>query len=285
MPTYDGTAVAVGTGLYCTRAQLRQRLLDMSSYTAATLSFAVTTNILSDTAKGLERFLTGQRILISGSTLNNGYFNIATGGVAAQIVTTEALATEVAGDTVTIADVTDVTDDETLDAAISACSRWIDGYTSRRFFATTETRYYWPWEVGACGVDDLLSITTLKTDADGDRVWEQTWTAGTDYTLYPSNAVANGQPYTKILVGRNGSYSFPLAVDAVQIIGSYGYCTTTPIMVQEACLIQCARLFKRKDAPFGIVGTPDLGQLRTITKIDPDIEALLAVYKRYGWRV
>ncbi len=46
-------------------------------------------------------------------------------------------------------------------------------------------------------------------------------------------------------------------------------------LVGEACFLQALRLFKRKDAPFGIMGSEALGQLRAITKLDPDVESLL----------
>lgn len=49
-----------------------------------------------------------------------------------------------------------------------------------------------------------------------------------------------------------------------------------PGPVELACLIQASRWFKRKDAPFGIAGSPELGsELRLLSKLDPDVEVLL----------
>jgi hypothetical protein len=55
-------------------------------------------------ASGLAIFLTGTTIKVSGSTSNDGIYTVATGGVAGEIVVTEALADESAGATVTVRD-------------------------------------------------------------------------------------------------------------------------------------------------------------------------------------
>jgi hypothetical protein len=49
--------------------------------------------------------------------------------------------------------------------------------------------------------------------------------------------------------------------------------------VRQATLIQATRLFKRKDAPFGVIGSAEMGQLQVVPTIDPDIKLLLAGYK------
>lgn len=64
---------------------------------AATISFASATKKIADSGTGLAFVKTGGLIKVSGSTSNDGYYTVATGGVAAEIVTTEALVTEAAG--------------------------------------------------------------------------------------------------------------------------------------------------------------------------------------------
>ncbi len=130
-------------------------------------------------------------------------------------------------------------------------------------------------------VDDLLSVTTLATDDDGGRTWATTW-ASTDYELVPSNAVVDGQPYTAIETSPNGTYWFPLINRGLKIAGSFGYATTTPAVIREACLIQAARIFKRKDSPFGVAGVGELGVMR-ISALDPDVKMLLHPMIRYGY--
>jgi hypothetical protein len=79
--------------------------VNMATYSAATISFTVTTNVITDTANGLGVFAggIGQQIDITGSTLNSDSFTVST--VAAgggSMVGEEALATEAAGATVVI---------------------------------------------------------------------------------------------------------------------------------------------------------------------------------------
>ena len=170
--------------------------------------------------------------------------------------------------------ITDSSDDTMLDAILAAVSRQIDQYTNRRFYATTETRFYTARRVSDVIIDDCLSITTLATDADGDRVYEKTWSA-TDFDLYPYNAT----PYTRVEATVNGAYFFPVNIaKGVKIIGSFGYSATVPEPVNRACLIQAARLYKRKDALFGVMGSAEMGQLLVIPKMDPDVKLLLSGY-------
>ena len=102
--------------------------------------------------------------------------------------------------------ITDATDDTILEVAIESVSRWIDDYCWRRFYKNTEdeTRYYTAPSSYYLHTDDIVSITTLKTDDDGDRTYETTW-ATTDYDLIPYNATVLGVPYTSIVVSPEGS--------------------------------------------------------------------------------
>lgn len=172
-------------------------------------------------------------------------------------------------------------DEMALEQILEGASRWIDKFCGRRFYAESETRYYTPQFSNLLEVDDLLSVTTLQTDEDGDRTYEITW-ASTDYDLFPYNAILDGQPYTMIRVTPEGDYSFPRVAKGVKIVGSFGYCTlpNLPADVREACLLQSERLYKRKDAPFGIAGPSELGQMRLIQELDPDVKQLLSAYVR-----
>ena len=112
---------------------------------------------------------------------------------------------------------------DNLETAIEAASRWIDEITGARFYASSETRYYTPQWSDLLYVDDLLSVTTLKTDDDWDGVYETTWTAS-DYILEPRNNALRGRPYRQIRVNVNGDTAFPRnVVDGVEIAGSFGY--------------------------------------------------------------
>lgn len=71
---------------------------------ATTIAFVSGTKKITDSGNGLAYFLNGDTIVISGTTggLNDGTFTIATGGVAGEIVTNEALTEQAAGPTVVI---------------------------------------------------------------------------------------------------------------------------------------------------------------------------------------
>ena len=176
-------------------------------------------------------------------------------------------------------------DDGLFEDLLSGACRAIDVWTGGRFYATTETRYFTPIDGYCLRVDDLLSIaTSLKTDEDGDRTYEVTWAAATDYFLEPVNAPLLLRPYTRIEVDSvNGDHRFPVGVRrGVQIIGSWGYCSATPAPVKEAALRLAGRLYKMKDSVLGFAGSAETGVIRL--QSDPDIQSLLWPYKR-AWGV
>lgn len=76
--------------------------IDGTVVTASTLAFVSATKKITDSANGLAVFKTGATIEVSGSTNNDGTYTIVTGGVAAEIVVSEALTDEGAGASVTI---------------------------------------------------------------------------------------------------------------------------------------------------------------------------------------
>ena len=172
--------------------------------------------------------------------------------------------------------ITGSTDDARLELAIEAASRAIDGECSRRFYASSLIIY--PIADRADSVmlpDDLLTITELATDDTGTRVYTA-W-AGSDYELEPETA-----PYRTIWVAPGSSKAFaPGERRRVKVTGTWGYCAlaSVPDAIERAALLLATRYFKRKDAPFGVLGTPELGFMR-VTARDPEIRALLNPYRR-----
>lgn len=165
-------------------------------------------------------------------------------------------------------------DDARLENAIEAASRAIDANTRRVFYATTATRYF---EAEASDYislpDDLLSITSLAVDA-GNRNY--VILAVSDYELEPG-----ATPYTSIHTAPGGTRDFPLGRRGIRIEGSWGYNATGsyPDAINQACLILAVRFFKRRDAAFGVIGTPELGYTRIASK-DPEVSMLLSPYRR-----
>lgn len=118
-------------------------------------------------------------------------------------------------------DITGTGDDTELLKVIRAASREIDKYTGRYFYVVSGTHYYdgvqSPWHVP----EDILAITTLKLDQDGDGTYESTLVATTDYHLLPYNE----WPKTTIKANPQGSYGTFAAgiVKGIQITGTFGY--------------------------------------------------------------
>lgn len=178
--------------------------------------------------------------------------------------------------------ITDTVDDTPLEAAITATSRMIDDYTGRFFYrnGTTESpvaRYYTPLDPWTMNMDDNYTITEVATDDNFNQTWDTVW-ATSDYMLEPVNNPQRGWPVNRMLA--IGRYVFPYYLpQSVRITGIWGW-ASTPAEVNMATLIQAARLFTRRQSPFGIAGSPDLGTVRLSAKLDADVETLLRPFKK-----
>ena len=172
----------------------------------------------------------------------------------------------------------DTADDTMLENIVEAVSRWIDAYTGRIFYTTgSETRVYTPTTPLLTITDDIASITSVKIDS-GSRAYGTTL-AATDYDTLPFNTTAKVTPIIGLQITPNGTQRFyPTISKSVQVVGTFGVpasCTWLE-QVREACEIQASRIYKRKDAPFGVIGTGALGQVSVVADLDADVKALLA---------
>jgi len=171
--------------------------------------------------------------------------------------------------------ITDNVDDTLLEMAIESASRAIDEYTNRNFYnAGTAVRYYTPSDSFNVTTDDLISLTTLQTMDDSDKVYDTTWDTD-DFQLEPLNGIADGitQPYTHIRA--IGDYTFlTLGGEAtIKVTGVWGW-NAVPIQVTQAAVIQSSRIYKRLASPLGII-SGELGSMRVGSRIDPDVAQLI----------
>ena len=175
--------------------------------------------------------------------------------------------------------ITDTVDDVLLELCIETASRSIDNLTERIFYRTTTTRIYTPRDNFNVEIDDLDSLTTLKTSTNIDGVFDQTWKA-TDLQLEPLNKIAGGIPSPYTLIRAVGDYWIPTGMEeaTVQVTGTFGW-ATIPKAIEQATLLQSARYFKRADSPMGVAGFDAMGVVR-LSRIDPDIATLLDPYVR-----
>jgi len=142
-----------------------------------------------------------------------------------------------------------------------------------------ETRVFAARDSFVCEIDDLRSLTTLKTAQDGDRVFDTTW-AEKDYQLEPLNGIVGGIPHPATLIRATDDYLFPMdgGEALVQVTGNWGW-DTVPTAITQATVILASRIYKRNDSPLGVAGFGDLGAIR-VSRIDPDVQMLIQPFMK-----
>lgn len=177
--------------------------------------------------------------------------------------------------------VADTADDAIIEAVIEAASRSIDRICNRVFYSSVaQVRYFDVHSGTKVFVDDLQSVTSVQTDRNLDRTFSNTVSAS-NYELGPLSNAAYGRPYTVIRMKPLASDTFDIGRDMLKITGTWGW-AAVPDAVNEACIMLSQRLYRRKDAPFGVTGGGDVGQSVAIRAVDPDIDSLLVGYKRFS---
>jgi hypothetical protein len=168
----------------------------------------------------------------------------------------------------------DTADDALIAVAISAASRAVDNHCNRQFgvVATPEERFYTPrydYERGAwmVDVDDFMTATAL--------VVEVAETAITEFVKLPRNAAAKGRPWTRLRLDDPPEVTPTGVEDEIGVTASWGW-TAVPAAAGFATRLQVSRWHARRDAPFGVAGSPDQGsELRLLARLDPDVAVSL----------
>lgn len=165
----------------------------------------------------------------------------------------------------------DSADDYWLGLGVSAASRAVDRATRRQFGrleVAAPRRYRLRWSYLACwpvaDIDDLMSTDQLTVDGVPVTVPE----------LYPLNAAADGVPWTQLAVA-TGTVG-----QVVTVSERWGW-LAIPDVIEQATAIQAGRFAKRRDALFGIAGSPDAGsEMRLLARLDPDVAVLVDTVRR-----
>lgn len=117
-------------------------------------------------------------------------------------------------------DVESTDDNVLLLDTIEDASRYLDEATGRRFYPRIDTLYYDHDEDYLLRLDDdLLSVTTLTTQNDGQTI------ASTGYYLMCGGSY-NAQPYTRIAIKRGSGYIFGWSdtpQKANKVVGVWGH--------------------------------------------------------------
>lgn len=169
-------------------------------------------------------------------------------------------------------------DDVDLALAATGASRAVDKHTRRQFgiLAAPAARTYAGWYDCERGlwvfdVDDFFGdLASLAIDG----------TTTTEYTREPLNAASEGMPYTRLTVDRYASVVpvTPLYLAVATV--AWGW-TAVPDTVKLATKLQGSRFHSRRDSPFGVTGSPDQGgELRLLSRVDPDVAVSLSRYVR-----
>lgn len=185
--------------------------------------------------------------------------------------------------------ITDSIDDSLLELAIESASREIDSYCERVFYntgATAVSRVYIPQDIFVVETDDIIEVTSIKSDTNGDGTFDLTWQAS-DYQLEPLNGIAGGitTPFTRIRAV--GDYLWPVYEPrninanqaSVEVTARFGF-ASIPTAVKQATILSALRQYKRYESPTGVLGFSDIGVVRVGTKLDPDVERMISAYRK-----
>lgn len=188
---------------------------------------------------------------------------------------------------------TDTVDELELHAACFAASRSLEQYCQRVFYrsATGTARkfiadnlYFLTFADTDTFTGDLVSLSTLKTDAGGDGTFETTW-ASTDYELGPVNNSAGPEtkPYTTLEAIGSRTFPIPYGRGAsryrVEATGVWGW-ASVPAGIKTAALMLAKDTFKSKDTLGGVAGFGEFGVVRL--RQDPQLASYANPYRRYG---
>ncbi|MFC9247751.1 phage gp6-like head-tail connector protein [Streptomyces sp. NPDC057136] len=167
--------------------------------------------------------------------------------------------------------------------ALTSASRSIDKTTGRRFWLdpTPVTRTYRLGGRTVCEddgevllVDDVGSTDGLVVETGSGASWSPV----TGYETTPDNALLDERPVTG-LVRLGGSWGG--GTSRVRVTARYGW-PAVPHDIEQAALIQAARLFRRKDSPEGVTGSAEWGVVR-LSRRDPDVWNLIEQYVLDGF--
>lgn len=169
----------------------------------------------------------------------------------------------------------DTVDDVQLALIASSANRAVDGAAGRQFGQVTapEARTY-PVRYSRhrgrwiAAVDDVQTLTGAVYP-----------TGVGSPTLEPRNALSVGLAYTHALWSSDPSDDDGM----VTLTLRWGW-AAVPSAVLLAARLQGSRWVARRDAPFGIAGSPQSGsEMRLLDRVDPDVSTSLAYYRREWW--
>ncbi len=193
--------------------------------------------------------------------------------------------------------------DTVIAAMITAASRAIDNFCNRpdgfvaaaaasaRTFAGSGNAVQWLDEMAA--TPTLVEVKDSVTDSSY-TAWDSTdWIAGSGDPLHSPDF--NHTPYQWIMINPTGNYDhftsgryawrrgfrpeplqYSRGVPTVRVTARWGYATTVPDGIKQACIIQVSRWLKRGQSGWSdAIAVADTGQLIYQKNLDPDVKLIL----------
>lgn len=185
--------------------------------------------------------------------------------------------------------------DAALQVIIDAVCASIDNFCNRpdgfvapaaasvRYYPGSGKAHQW---IDECAAISAVAVKDSSTDEENEYV---AWTIGTvgttlDADVFPATGDPkdpsfNRLPYTFLLTGANGDYSyFPTGANGyptVKVTARWGYALTVPAAIKQAAIALSARWFSQgKSAWADTLANPELGQL-IYRKENADIRFML----------
>lgn len=174
----------------------------------------------------------------------------------------------------------DLDDDAQITLAVEGASRVIDQHCNRQFGVVdaVEERTYTAcadyktgrWSVE---VDDFMTATGLVVEVDSGTV--------TTFTTSPVNAAQKARPWTRIVFTADSEFRPSASAPDVAVTALWGW-AAVPTTIEQATMLQASRMFTRRNAPFGVAGSPETGsEVRLLAKVDPDVAVALSPFVRW----
>lgn len=127
---------------------------------------------------------------------------------------------------------------------------------------------------------ELVSTTTLAEDLDTTETAVDVTSAaslevGQTILTDSEQMYITGISSATLTVDRGVNGTTAATHSNAAAVSRYRY----PANVVEASLIQAGRVFRRKDAPFGVVGSAEMGSGIVIARLDPDVRMMLDPFR------
>jgi hypothetical protein len=175
--------------------------------------------------------------------------------------------------------ITGDTDDGLIAGLLDRATEAIDNYTGRTFNASTATARTFD------AIGPHISGPTLWLDKDacafssvtnGDGVS----VSASEYVTIPRN----GAPYHGLRLKTSSGKVWTYSTDwegAITVTANWGYSTTPPADIVQACVQYAAFMYRKKDAPMQDITAIEAGVAITPVAVPGDVRAILDHYKRY----